>query len=103
MPESRNPTETEDTNQEIFHAARLVLHQIIFLSLVLIGVKGLGSVRVNSGYFRAQLRRGRTENRVFMIVFRALTAYFFRLEKFRNMPRHELEVMKLPIILTEPV
>ena len=32
MPESRNPTETEDTNQEIFHAARLVFHRMIFLS-----------------------------------------------------------------------
>ena len=32
MPESRNPTETEDTNQEIFHAARLVFYRMIFLS-----------------------------------------------------------------------
>ena len=41
MPESRNPTETEDTNQEIFHAARLVFHRVIFL-VVFVRVKGLG-------------------------------------------------------------
>ena len=37
MPESRNPTETEDTNQEIFHAARLVFYQVTFLGQVLFG------------------------------------------------------------------